>query len=608
MPLTRDFSMPRSGAIALSAAALLAAFASPAGAATRRPSTGPVAAGVIVSPQPSTPDAEPQTQISILGVARGQIKHVAVVGSSSGRHAGRIRAYSTGTGASFIPKAPFRPGEDVRVSFDIKRTRTTHVAYHFSIGTPGTPSAPFLPPPPTSTTNAQSFLTRPDLHPTDVAVTTAVAGVAPGYEFVAPIRGPTPVMGPMFGQYGPTILDTHGNIAWFRPAPAGVEDFNFAEQMYKGEPVLTWWEGKLSPLGVGQGVSFIYDDRYRQIATVAAGNGLSSDLHDFIITPRGTALLMAYEPLTKDLTPYGGAANAPVFDNVIQEIDIKTGLVMWEWHEFGNVDLADSESPPQAGVSWDPAHLNSIQELANGNIVISNRNTWSIDEINKATGKFTWRLGGKKSTFALAPGAGFAWQHDGRVNPDANVVTLFDDEAAPPEGPQSRGLTLKLDLRARTATAVHAYDHTPSLLAGSQGNMQTLPNGDEFVGWGAQPAFTEFTSAGNVVFDAHFIAPIESYRAYRFQWTGHPPSRPTLVAKAGPNGTTLYVSWNGDTLTANWQFLAGASLNSLSPVATIARNGFETSTTVANAGPYFAVRALTPAGRQLSTSATVKPS
>jgi hypothetical protein len=594
----------------LTLAVLLPAVgATPAFAAKAHAPIGPVAAGLTVSPQPGTPDAEPQTQISILGLSPGQISKVTVVGSKTGRHTGRLRGYAAAKGASFIPHAAFTPGEEVGVSFNVSGAKTSHVAYHFVIGTPGTPSAQFLPPQPENLTlNAQQFVSRPDLHPTSVTVSAATAGMAPGYSFVAPIRGPSNVVGPMFGQYGVMILDNHGSPAWFLPAPAGVEDFNFAEQTYNGAPVLTWWEGRLSPLGVGQGVSLIYDDRYRKVATVAAGNGLSSDLHDFVITPRNTALLMAYQPLTKDLTPYGGTANAPVFDNVIQEIDIKTGLVMWEWHEFGHVDLTDSESPPQANVSWDPAHLNSIQELDNGNLVISNRNTWSIDEINKATGKIIWRLGGKKSTFALGPGARFSWQHDARFTSNANVVTLFDDEAAPPTGPQSRGLTLKLDFHARTATVTHEYDHTPSLLTGSQGNMQTLANGNEFVGWGAAPAFTEFSSAGAALFDAHFVAPIESYRAYRFEWVGHPPSRPTLVAKSGPNGTTFYVSWNGDTLTANWQFLAGATPTSLSPVATASRNGFETSTTVANAGPYFAVRALTPAGRVLSTSATVQPS
>jgi hypothetical protein len=220
-----------------------------------------------------------------------------------------------------------------------------------------------------------------------------------------------------------------------------------------------------------------------------------------------------------------------------------------------------------------------------------------------------WRLGGKKSTFALGPGAGFAWQHDARYNAASNTVSLFDDEATPPTATQSRGLVLKLDPVARTAMLAHQYTHLqPPLLTGSQGNIQTLPNGNMLVGWGAAPFLTEYTSAGQMVFDAHFVAPIESYRAFRFDWTGRPFTKPAFAAKAAPTGTALYASWNGDTETASWQFLAGSSPTSLNVVATVPRSGFETATTVQDAGPYFAVRAMTAGGRVLSQSAVVAQS
>jgi hypothetical protein len=457
--------------------------------------------------------------------------------------------------------------------------------------------------------NAQQFVSRPDLHPTAFTVTVHGAGLAAGYEFVAPIRGPTPVVGPMFGQYGPLMLDANGSPVWFQPAPTGSEDFDFSEQMYNGAPVLTWWQGRLAPIGVGVGVFFIYDDHYRKLATISAGNGLAADIHDFTITSRNTALITVYEPINKDLRPYGGAANATMFDGVLQEIDIKTGLVMWEWHDLGHISAADAEASPQPNVTWDPFHVNSVQELPDGNVVISDRDTWGIYEVNRATGKLIWRLGSKKSTFALGPGARFTWQHDAHFNPTSNTVTMFDDEALPATGPQSRGLVLKLDFKARTATVAREYDHSaPALLAGSQGNLQMLPNGNAFVGWGALPYLTEFNAAGSVVFDAHFVTPIESYRAFRFEWTGKPTTQPALVAKAGPGGTLLYVSWNGDTQTTNWQFLAGSSPSSLSVLTTVPRTGFETSTPVASAGPYFAVRALTAAGHVLSQSIAVKTS
>lgn len=604
--------MRRSAAMTLTVLATIA-VAAPAGAqaAKAHVPVGPVTAGVIVSPQPGTPDAMPQTQISILGPALRSIGKVTVVGSKSASHSGHLRPYSNGRGASFVLSTPLTAGEEVGVSFDVRGAGAPkHIAYHFTVATPATPSMPYnVPTAPNLTLNAQSFVTRPDLHPTDFAVAVHNAGLAPGDEFVAPIRGPGPP-GPMFGQYGTEIMDGRGAPVWFRPAAAATEDFDFTQQIYNGAPVLTFWEGRLSAVGVGVGANEIYDSSYRKLGQVSAGNGLAADIHDFVVTPQNTALLLAYEPIAKDLSPYGGASNATFFDNVVQEIDIKTHLVMWEWHFSGNVDPAEAQSPPQAGQTWDAFHLNSIQQLANGNLVLSARNTWTIYEVNKATGRLVWRVGGKRSTFAVGPGARFTWQHDARLSADGKSLSLFDDEAAPPTGPQSRGLVLKLDSTARTATVAREYDHKPAgLLAGSQGNMQLLPNGDELVGWGAQPYLSEFDPGGNLVFDGHFVAPIESYRSFRFPWAGHPTDRPVMVAKAAPGGmTTVYASWNGATDVASWQFLAGSNARALAVVGTAARNGFESSTTVAGNGPYFAVRALSASGRVLAQSHSVTQS
>lgn len=71
-------------------------------------------------------------------------------------------------------------------------------------------------------------------------------------------------------------------------------------------------------------------------------------------------------------------------------------------------------------------------------------------------------------------------------------------------------------MKTMTTTLVREWTHPKSLLAGSQGNMQTLPNGDRVVGWGAQPNLTEFSPDGRVLFDAVLAAPSSSYRVYRF--------------------------------------------------------------------------------------------
>jgi hypothetical protein len=529
------------------------------------------------------------------------------------------RAYSSGSGASYFPRHSFRSGETVTLTVDRDNGgKRSHVAYRFTIAVPGQPTASPMPPPaPNNKLNAQSFASRPDLHPTNFSVTTHNPGASTGDLFLAPIRGPGP-SGPMFGQYGPLILDGSGQPVWFYPAPAGNEDFGLRVQTYHDAPVLTWWQGQLSPLGVGYGKNVVYDQAYRRVATVSAGNGLKADLHEFLITPQNTALLTAFVPVTRDLRPYGGPSRAVMWDSVVQEIDIPTGRVMYEWHALGHVSFTNTYSPFSANVTWDPYHLNSIQQTDDGNLLLSFRNAWAGYEINKATGRTMWRLGGKKSTFALGKGVRFAWQHDIELRGNS-VVSLFDDEAGPPsESSQSRGELIKLDTTHKTATLVGAITHAPATLALSQGNADLQPNGNLLVGWGASPYVSEYASSGALQFDGKFVPPIESYRAYRHDWSGHPTQPPAIaVIAAGSGHSTAYASWNGATDVAGWQLVAGASPNSLQPVGpAVARSGFET--TIANAattGPYFAVqalRALPPAGQSAppslvsGTSPTIK--
>jgi hypothetical protein len=135
-----------------------------------------------------------------------------------------------------------------------------------------------------------------------------------------------------------------------------------------------------------------------------------------------------------------------------------------------------------------------------------------------------------------------------------------------------------------------------------------MPNASVFVGWGSEPYFSEFNSAGQLLYDSHWHGSYQSYRAYRFPWTGTPAGPPAIAASAPSAGApvNVYASWNGATEVASWRVLAGASPTQLTPVASAAKSGFET--TIATPGPaaYIAVQALNAAGTVLGTSSTIK--
>ena len=104
--------------------------------------------------------------------------------------------------------------------------------------------------------------------------------------------------------------------------------------------------------------------------------------------------------------------------------------------------------------------------------------------------------------------------------------------------------------------------------AWAMGNLQELPDGGVFVGWGTTGGMTEFDAAGTVRYDASFADGSASYRIFRFPWHGTPPGRPavTLAQDAG-GALTARVSWNGATDVARWQLLSGSSSSNLKQLA-----------------------------------------
>jgi hypothetical protein len=559
---------------------------------------------VAVSPLPNSYDASPRTQISLLGAPAQELSDVRVKGSHSGKHSGRLLAYSQGDGASFVPSKRFTSGETVTVRGKLEDgSRIQPFSYHFTVATQDVlPYAKPNPPSGKDPNEKQHFRSRPDLEPPAIEVTKRSPQTAVGDIFAAPYSGP--------GPPGPVILDEAGNVVWFDPLPASVTTAsNLQVQQLYGKPVLTWWQGYIPPQGFGDGEEIIDNSSYQRVGTVHAGNGYRADLHDFHITPQGTALMTVFNPIDCNLSTVGGPGGGAVTDSVFQELDLRTGLVRREWHSLDHVPLGDSYSlAMHSSPQWpfDYFHINSIDQQANGSTLISARNTWAMYELNTSTGQVLNEIGGRHSGLKLADGARTAYQHDATALPNG-TIGVFDNGGVPNVHPQSRGLVLSIDPTTDSAAVVAQYEHSPSLSSGSQGNIQLLANQDVFVGWGSEPYFSEFSAGGTMLFDAHMHGSYQSYREYRFPWTGTPSGVPAIAAEPASKGrVTVYASWNGDTRTASWRVLAGASATALAPVASGARNGFETSVTTPAGAPFVAVQALDASGAVLATSRAIR--
>ena len=608
------------------AASTALALAAHSRAPGRPGSTG----GLGVLPFPGTPDAAPATNIDFPAVSLGQVRSVTVVGSRTGLHAGRLSAQPAGHGTAFSPDRPFAPGERVSVTATFSSATAGNasgapgakqLSFSFSVARPASyassdaPTAGAHSTPPDGRRKARRFRPRTRTFVTEPSFKAPIVTMkGKGYDAAA---GDVFLDAEHSVQNAVYTLTPRGDLLWYHPsagkgAGPGVRDLQV--QRYNGEPVLTYWRGRfVKPPGGGRGVDLMLNKHYQTIHTITPGDGYEkqgADSHEFLLGHEGkeaTAFIEVWVPVRANLTSVGGPPNGSTFDWIIQEIDIATGKVIWEWHALGHVPINSSYSNYVTAVPYDYFHMNSIQQLPDGNILISSRNTWAVYLIDKKTGKIIWKLGGKRSSFKMGPHTNFEWQHDATLH-KGGLVTLFDDGATPKEESQSRALELHIDTTTHSATLIHAFTHSPPALATAQGSVQLLPNRDVFVGWGRQPYFSQYTPSGKQVFGGSFRAPVESQRAYRYPWIGSPLQPPAIAVRRSKRAgrDVIYASWNGATQVRKWQVLASPSeggpfvkLGSPAPWSS-----FETRIQERNAG-YFKVEALGERGSVLATSSIV---
>ncbi|NUL43921.1 ArsR family transcriptional regulator [Cellulosimicrobium funkei] len=497
----------------------------------------------------------------------------------------------------------------------------------------------------------QSFVSRPDLKPPVVEITRGPAW-ADEYEQSGEFTFLTPNYGSATPSDGSMILDARGDLVWMKPAEDDdPEDnpFDLRVQQYQGEPVLTVYEGT-SDGGMGDGEIIILDQSYEEIARVTTGGSLgpgNADFHDTTITPQDTMLIAAYEPAPADLREVGGPEDGYIQDAVIQEVDIATGDVLFEWSAIGHIPLtetlldfedeqaeleeeaeesAEAASPDASGAQTGPPelgtedhpfdyfHINSVTEDDDGSLLVSARHTNAVYKLDRATGAVEWTLGGSASDFEMGEGADFSWQHDAQRSPDGTLTLLDNHSHGGSDDESSRGLRLALDGDAMTAEVATEYLPPADRVASSMANAQQMDNGNMLIGWGSRPHYSEYTPGGELIYDVchgdecmgdEFEGGGGSYRAYKFTWEGQPAAEPDVTVQEGDGERLAHVSWNGATEVAQWRLMAGEDEDSATEQALADREGFETTIPVPDDAadlPYAVVEALDTEGTVLGTA------
>ena len=269
------------------------------------------------------------------------------------------------------------------------------------------------------------------------------------------------------------------------------------------------------------------DSSYRQLAVVRAGNGYQPDLHEFQITPQGTGLITVYDGIDCDLSSVGGARDAAVADTLFQQIDLKTGLVMYEWHSLDHVALADSYASAGARQPHDAVRLLPHQLRRRAQPTA----TCSSTRATRGPPTTSTRAAGACAGAWAASAAASRW---GRARARPGSTTRANSPTARSRSSttarrrrctaQSRAIDVRLDAQRKTATLVREDVH-PGKRARRRQPGQRAGAGRRRRGWSAgarSPYVSEFAAGGQLLFDAHLPAAYESYRAYRLAWSATP--------------------------------------------------------------------------------------
>lgn len=240
-------------------------------------------------------------------------------------------------------------------------------------------------------------------------------------------------------------------------------------------------------------------------------------------------------------------------------------------------------------------------------------------------GSIVWGLGGKQSDFHFTDErAKFSRQHHARVheqNATHAVITVFDNaigsgnnESASSGSSWGLLLALRTNTIPMTADFIARYEHpnwNRSRWSPSRGSMQLLPNGNAFVGWVFDSLHSEYSANGRLLMQANLrLHGTNTYRSYKFPWTGRPTRPPDVKSTAfrpttnnSALNTVVYVSWNGATEVATWNLLHTSSNGRFSEiVASSPRQGFETQLRYDGFAKYVVAVGLDSNGKELGRS------
>jgi hypothetical protein len=383
-------------------------------------------------------------------------------------------------------------------------------------------------------------------------------------------------------------------------------------------------------VGYVRGYAVILDNTYTTRTSVHSLGGVANfDEHEFNVLADGTSLFTLYNPEHYDLSAYNiTSGQGWIMNSFFQHIDIATNRLLFEWNSLDHVPLSETFVLPATTESsgdgfssttpWDYFHINSVDQNADGDYLVSARHTCTVYKVSGQDGHIIWRLGGAYSDFSFPAGLNFSFQHDARFrqeNASTTIISLFDNASNGynQTSRYSSGKILALNMKNMSVYLLQDFIAPYYFISPSQGNVQFIGGGggsggggasgesswrtsNAFLGWGKNAYISEYTPAGVMVQEGHFATEgAMNYRAFKGNWTGHPRDGPALYtyARNESTPTRYWVSWNGATEVAKWKIYSSNSRTGpWTVVGTINKNGFETAYTAGKYWPWSIVESL----------------
>ena len=441
------------------------------------------------------------------------------------------------------------------------------------------------------------FKSRPDIYAPFMNITVHdEANVVPGYIFIGAYQT---------FQEGLYIYDNFGNLVYSGfGATGGGPSHLFHVTNVNGTDKMAYITGSQNE-GYVRGYGVVMDDTFTTITSVKSGGGLANfDEHEFNVVDDGKNVLMTlYNPEHYDLTDWDvSTGQGWIMNCYFQKLELGTNRLLFEWAALDHVSIQETTVAPNSTevsgnglnptLPWDWFHINSVDQNADGDYLVSARHVSTVYKISGQDGHVIWRLGGKMSDFSFPSGLNFSFQHDARwreENATTTILSLFDNgsNGFNETSRYSTGMILKLDHIDNSVTLLRSYVAPLKLLSASQGNMQLLgPNSDwsranTFFGWGNNAYISEYSNDGTMVLQGHFATTGSmNYRAYKYNITTNPTDAPALYTYAHNDtaGTVFYMSWNGATRVRQWRLYGADNRNGpWTVVDTVDKDGFETT-------------------------------